>query len=90
MQHGTVYFTSESCVTVSPQFSCSMLKHLQELAPQTPGNSISYGFHSDLRVFNFHLTASVLTAQTLQGEQHYWAQPMSWVRTATQLGTDGV
>ncbi|KAI1239380.1 hypothetical protein IHE44_0012499, partial [Lamprotornis superbus] len=41
------------------------------IPPQTPGNSMSYGFHSDLHVFNFHSTASVLTPRTLQRDQHY-------------------
>lgn len=60
------------------------------MAPQTPGNSISYGFRSGLRVFNFHSTASVLTPRTLQGEQHSQAQPVSSVGSATQLGRDRV
>lgn len=61
------------------------------MAPQTPGNQISYDFHSDLHVFNFQLTASVLTPRTLRGERHNpRAQPMSRVGTATQLGSDGV
>lgn len=62
---------------------------VSELTPQTPGNPISYGFRSGLHVFNFHLTASVLTSRTLQGDQHK-AQPMSRVGSATRLGSDRV
>lgn len=66
-------FHTGKLMWLSTRFSCSMLKTfagvVSEMAPQTPGNPISYGFPSDLQVFNFQLTASVLRPRTIQGEQ---------------------